>query len=177
MGLPRPEPEQKVVSFGHIDEKYRQDIQSYLYALIQWQKQGSSSDSHAAVSTLTMNRDKLKALATRWGKSEFSLLSSESEWNRCSKTLYGVGGEEVCRNLASTINALNRAGLVTRYVHKREYIAWANTDAGEIQAIAFPEAIHVSILKTVVGFVEAYHPYRHEISAVWRSYTNIRMIC
>ena len=28
----------KIVSFGHIDEKYRQDIQFYLYAVMQWQK-------------------------------------------------------------------------------------------------------------------------------------------
>lgn len=162
----------KTLSFGHIDEKYRRDIQSYLYALIQWQKKRSSSDSHAAVKTLISYRDKLNALATRWGKSDFSLLSSEREWKRCSKMLFGVGGDSTCRRLASVINALNKAGLVTRYVHKREYIKWVNPDAGEGQAIAFPEAIHVSILKTVVEFVETYHPYRHQISeAMEKLYT------
>ncbi|MDH5934767.1 hypothetical protein AB6D22_18335 [Vibrio splendidus] len=155
----------KTLSFEYIDEKYRRDIQSYLYALMQWQKKNSVSDSHFAVSSLIKSRCKLNILATRWGKSEFSLLSSEREWKRCSKTLHGVGGEGVCRDLASTINALNRAGLVTRYVHKRDYIQWVEPDAGDGQAIALPEAIHVSILKTVVEFVETYHPYRHQISA------------
>jgi hypothetical protein len=67
---------------------------------------------------------------------------------------------------------LNKAGLLTRYVHKREYIQWVKPNAAEGQAIAFPEAIHVSILKTVVEFVETYHPYRHRIStAMEKLYT------
>ncbi|WP_299694449.1 hypothetical protein [uncultured Vibrio sp.] len=155
----------KTLPFRHVDEKYRHDIQSYLYALMQWQKEKSNSNSHVAVSMLKANRDKLNTIATRWGKSDFSLLSSEREWKKCTKALHGVGGVGVCQHIASTINALNKAGLVTRYVHKREYTKWVNPDAGEGQAIAFPEAIHVSILKTVVEFVETYHPYRHQISA------------
>lgn len=155
----------KTLSFGHIDEKYRHDIQSCLYALIQYQKETSNSNSHVAVSSLKRYRNTLKAIATRWGKSDFSLLSSEREWKKCTKALHGVGGEGSCSHIASMINALNKAGLVTRYVHKREYSQWVKPDAGKGQAIAFPETIHVSILKTVVEFVETYHPYRHQISA------------
>ncbi|EIO4559493.1 hypothetical protein LQM11_000003 [Vibrio parahaemolyticus] len=154
----------KNISFESINEKYRHDIQSYLYALIQWQKKNSNSDSHAAVSTLIAFRDRLNSLAIRWGKSDYSLLSGEREWKKCTKALHGVGGEGTCRKMASAINALNKAGFVTRYVHKREYIKWVSPDGNEGQAIAFPEAIHVSILKTVVEFVETYHPYRHQIS-------------
>lgn len=154
----------KTISFGHIDEKYRYDIQSYLYALMQWQKKNSGSDLHAAVGSLINSRDKLKKLATCWGKSDFSLLSSEREWKKCTKKLEGFGAQGTCRNLVSVINSLNKAGLVTRYVHKREFIKWVQSDVVEGQAIAFPEAIHVSILKTVVEFVETYHPYRHQIS-------------
>ncbi|MEZ8694174.1 hypothetical protein AB6D15_17950 [Vibrio splendidus] len=162
----------KTLSFGHVDEKYRHDIQSYLFALMQWQKESSNSDSHVAVSGLIAHRDMLNTLAKLWGKSDFYLLSSEREWKRCSKTLHGVGGVGVCKHIASTINALNKAGLVSRYVHKREYIKWVNPDVGDGQAIAFPEAIHVSILKTVVEFVETYHPYRHQISeAMEKLYT------
>ncbi|QIR06632.1 hypothetical protein [Salinivibrio costicola] len=162
----------KTFSFGHIDEKYRHDIQSYLYALMQWQKKSSSSDSHVAVSSLINYRNKLNTLATRWGKSEFSLLSSEREWKKCTRKLEGVGCLSVCRHLASIINALNKVGLVTRYVHKREYINWVKPDAGDGQAIAFPEVISVSILKIVVEFVETYHPYRYQISeAMEKLYT------
>lgn len=162
----------KLISFKHIDEKYRHDVQSYLYALMQWQKENSSSDSHAAVNTLINTRDKLNQLAKRWGKSEFSFLSNEREWNRCSKMLHGVGGKSTCQHMASTINALNKAGIVSRYIHKREYIKWVNHDACEGQAIAFPETIHVSILRTVAEFVETYHPYRHQISeAMEKLYT------
>ncbi|EMG7549545.1 hypothetical protein NDJ09_13395 [Vibrio alginolyticus] len=161
---------QKIISFGHIADKYRRDIQSYLYGLIQWQKKNSSSNSHVAVSSLRRSRNHLKAIATRWGKSDFSVLSSEREWKKCTKALYGVGVEGSCRHIASTINALNKAGLVTRYVHKREYSQWVKPNTGEGQAIAFPEAIHVSILKTVVEFVEAYHPYRHQISAAMEKF-------
>ncbi|MBL4244374.1 hypothetical protein [Vibrio fluvialis] len=162
----------KTFSFGHINEKYRHDIQSYLYALMQWQKKSSSSDSHVAVSSLINYRNKLNTLATRWGKSEFSLLSSEREWKKCTRKLEGVGCLSVCRHLASIINALNKVGLVTRYVHKREYINWVKPDAGDGQAIAFPEVIYVSILKIVVEFVETYHPYRYQISeAMEKLYT------
>ncbi|PSW11450.1 hypothetical protein C9J01_15965 [Photobacterium rosenbergii] len=163
----------KAISFRHIDEKYRHDIQSYLYAQMQWQKEKSKSNSHVAVSSLLKRRDHLKAIATRWGKSDFSLLSSEKEWKRCSKTLHGVGSEGTCRAVASTVNALNKADLVSRYVHKREYIKWVNPDTEDGgQAIAFPEVIHVIILRTVVEFVETYHPYRHQISeAMEKLYT------
>ncbi|EDK28334.1 hypothetical protein VSWAT3_15359 [Vibrionales bacterium SWAT-3] len=160
----------KTISFRHIGEKYRHDIQSYLYGLIQWQKETSNSNSHGAVNSLKKTRLSLKSIATRWGQSDFSLLSSEREWKKCTKALYGVGGEESCQNIASTINALNKAGLVTRYVHKREHIQWVKPDADDGQAIAFPEAIHVSILKTVVEFVETYHPYRHQISAAMEKF-------
>jgi len=161
---------QKTISFGHIDEKYRQDIQFYLYSLMQWQKKNSSSGSHAAVSSLKNNRNKLNALAIRWGDSDFGLLSSEREWKRCTKKLEGYGGKSMCIHLASTINALNKAGLVKRYVHKREWNQWIQPDAGNGQAIAFPEAIHVSILKTVVQFVEIYHPYRHQIAGAMEKF-------
>ncbi|MBB1463577.1 hypothetical protein H5300_09610, partial [Vibrio sp. SG41-7] len=87
------------------------------------------------------------------------------EWKVCCKALLRTGCEGTCRQLASTVNALYKASLVTRHVHKREYTKWVTPDTGEGQAIALPEAIHVSILKTVVKFVEAYHPYRHQISA------------
>ncbi|MBB1390800.1 hypothetical protein H5185_15450 [Shewanella sp. SG44-6] len=155
----------KIIFFGRIAEKYRLDIQSYLYALMQWQKKNSSSGSHAPVNSLIGSKSQLNILATRWGKSEFSLLSSEREWKKCTQTLHGVGNKGTCKNLASVINAMLKAGLVSRYVYKRDYIQWAQPDAGNGQAIAFPEAIHVSILKTVVEFVETYHPYRHQISA------------
>lgn len=155
----------KVISFGRIDEKYRRDIQSYLYALMQWQKKNSSSDSHAPVNSLIKNKARLNTLAIRWGKSEFNLLSREREWKNFTKKLHEVGSKGTCRNLAAIINAMHKAGLVSRYVHKRDYIQWGHSDGGNGQAIAFPEAIHVSILKTVVEFVETYHPYRHQISA------------
>lgn len=154
----------KKISFERIEEKYRRDIQSYLYALMQWQKKQSNSDSHDSVASLIKIQYQLHTIAKRWGKSDFSLLSSEREWKRCRKTLHGFGNENTCRGVASMINALNKAGLVTRYVHKRECAQWAHSDGGG-QAIAFPEAIHISILKTVVEFVETYHPYRHQISA------------
>lgn len=156
---------EKKISFGHIDEKYRQDIQFYLYGLMQWQKENSNEGSHGAVSSLIKTRNNLLSLARRWGKSDFNLLSSEQEWKKCVKKLHGLGSEGVCRNIASDINSLNKTGLVTRYVLKREYTKWVDPDANDGQAIALPEAIHVSILNTVVEFVETYHPYRHMISA------------
>ena len=157
---------QLVILFESVDERYRRDIQSYLYALIQWQKENSSSDSHLAVQTLERYKYCLLQLARLWGKSDFRLLSEEREWQKCVKKLEGVIGiEATCKGLASAINALVGAGLVNRYITMKEALKWVDPDAGEGQAIAFPEAIHATILKTVVGFVETYHPYRHQISA------------
>lgn len=158
----------KIISFRLIDEKYRLDIQTYLYALMQWQKKNSSSNLHAPIGSLISCKASLSTLAKRWGKSDFSLLSSEREWNIFTQRLYGLGSEGTCKNLASVINALHKAGLVSRYVYKRDYIQWVQLDAGNGQAIAFPEAIHVSILQAVVKYVETYHPYRHQISAAMK---------
>ncbi|MEZ8283582.1 hypothetical protein BCU17_14150 [Vibrio splendidus] len=160
------------INFEYIEEKYRKDIQSYLYALMQWQKKNSNDGSHNAVSSLASGRNDLSRIATRWGRSDFSLLSSEREWKECATKIEGLGVLSTCKKVASTINALNKAGLVTRYVHKREYIKWARPDTGNGQAMALPEAIHVSILKTVVEFVETYHPHRLQISeAMKKLYT------
>ncbi|EII5413034.1 hypothetical protein LHO31_000292 [Vibrio alginolyticus] len=161
---------QKTIAFDHINENYRKDIQSYLYAVMKSQKE--ISGTHASVSSLIRYRNVLKNLAHRWGNSDFSLLSSEREWKRCKKKLYGIGSEESCRTFASVINTLNKFGLLTRYVHKREYIQWVVPGAGNGQAIALPEDIHAKILLTVVQFVETYHPYRHQISeAMEKFYT------
>ncbi|NOJ09589.1 hypothetical protein [Vibrio splendidus] len=154
------------VCFSHIDDKCRQNIQSYLYALMQWQKEQSADGTHVSVSTLIRYRSALKTLETRWGSSDFSLLSNSREWQKCSKKLEGYASEVSCKILASVINALNKANLLNRYVHKREWVKWIKKSDGKGQAIALPEAVHGSILKKVVDFVETYHPYRHQISEV-----------
>jgi integrase len=154
------------INFGYIDVNYRQNIQSYLYAIMQWQKQNSPDGEHESVSTLIDYRVKLNVLATLWGNSDFSLLSSDREWKKCSKKLRSYASESFCRSLASTINILNRVGLLNRYVHKREWVKWIKEGAEKGQAIAFPEVIHSTIVKQVVQFVETYHPYRHQISEV-----------
>jgi len=155
------------IIFGSIDEKYRQNIQSYLYALIEWQKEHSSSGEHDAVRTLTMNRTNLNAIATRWGNSDFSLLSNEREWKKCSKKLEEYGAKDTCRGLSKTINAFSKAELISRYVSKKEWVKWIKNGAdGKGQAIALPEAIYASILKQTIEFVEICYPYRHQISDI-----------
>lgn len=153
------------ISFQYIDEKYRQDIQSSLYLVMQWQKKNSPDGTHDSVNTLIDYRVKLNVLATRWGSSNFHLLSKDRDWKRCSSRLKGYASESTCRSLASTINALNKAGLIKRYVDKKVWLTWVKKGAEKQgQAIALPEAIHIDILKQVVDFVESYHPYRHQIS-------------
>ena len=71
---------QKTIAFDHINENYRKDIQSYLYAVMKSQKE--ISGTHASVSSLIRYRNVLKNLAHRWGNSDFSLLSSEREFRR-----------------------------------------------------------------------------------------------
>ncbi|CAK3383821.1 Integrase [Vibrio crassostreae] len=153
------------IGFEHIDEKYRQDIQSSLYLVMQWQKKNSPDGTHDSINTLIDYRVKLTVLATLWGSSNFHLLSKDRNWKICTLKLKGYASESACRSLASTINALNKAGLIKRYVDKRVWSAWVKKGAKKQgQAIAFPEAIHINILKQVVDFVETYHPYRHQIS-------------
>ncbi|AWA99870.1 hypothetical protein CU052_11410 [Vibrio harveyi] len=152
------------IGFEHIDDKYRQDIQSYLYALMQWQKDNSNDNTHASVASFINYRNKLNTLAILCNNSNFSLLSNDREWSKCSKKLKGYASHSTCQSLASTINALNKAGLINRYVHKREYVKWVKKGSNTRQSMALPEVIHVRILKNVVEFVEYYHPYRHQIS-------------
>lgn len=155
------------INFGYIDDKHRQNIQSYLYALVEWQKEHSSSGEHCAVGTLLEYRKHLNAIATRWGNSDFSLLSNEREWKKCSKKLEGYGAKNTCNGLARTVNVLNKAELISRYVSQKKSVKWIKNGAdGEGQAIALPEAIYASILKQTIEFVEIYYPYRHEISDV-----------
>jgi len=155
------------INFGFIDEKHRQNIQSYLYAVIEWQKKHSSSGEHGAVGTLLGYRKHLNAIATRWGNSDFSLLSNEREWKQCSKKLEGYGAKATCSGLALTVNILSKAELISRYVSQKEYVKWIENGAdGDGQAIALPDAIYASILKPTIEFVETCYPYRHQISDI-----------
>lgn len=81
----------KIISFGNIDEKYRQDIQSYLYALMQWQKRESSSDSHATVGSLINIRARLNTLATRWGKVNSAYFQANENGKNSHKHYMGLG--------------------------------------------------------------------------------------
>ncbi|GIC75351.1 hypothetical protein [Moritella sp. F3] len=154
------------INFGHIDDKHRQNIQSYLYALVEWQKEHSSSGEHCAVGTLLEHRKSLTVIATRWGNSDFSLLSNEREWKKCSKKLEGYGAENTCNNLARSVNILNKIELISRYVSQEDSVKWIKNGAGDGQAIALPEAIYASILKQTIEFVETFYPYRHQISDI-----------
>lgn len=153
------------VNFKNIEKPHRKNVQSYLSAIIEYQKSYSSSNEHLSVSTLMTHLRNMKRLITHWGSSDFSLLSDERVWKRVKRKIKGLWSISSLNNLATTINVMSCAGLVDRYVCREEYLPLANNHI-EKQAIALPERMHAGVLSQVVECIEKYHPYRHAISEV-----------
>ncbi|MEZ9205060.1 tyrosine-type recombinase/integrase [Vibrio splendidus] len=154
----------KKVGFEHIEDVHRKNVQSYLFAVIEYQKEQSASEQ-VTVSTLIRYVVDMNRLICHWGCSDFSLLSDEREWKKVKRKIRGLWSENTLQGITGRINAMSDAGLIARYVKREEYVKLKSKRA-RLQHIALPEAIHVNVLIQVVECVEKYHSHRHAISEV-----------
>ncbi|WP_341849000.1 hypothetical protein [Vibrio parahaemolyticus] len=147
------------VSFKNTNPVHRKNIQSYIYAVMDWQIKDSPSNSHSAVSTIDRYRSNLVVVSERLGSSDFATLSNEHVWNKFMKKIKGYGSESGCKVIASTINVLNKVNLIDRFVTRAEYCKWIKPGSkGQGQAIAIPESIYANFLKKGGGFCRRISP-------------------
>ena len=152
----------RTVSFTAVLEIHRANIQRYVGKLLEY-NMDKSTDNHVSVSLVSQWQDRLQRISKYWGKSDFSLLSNNTEWRKFKSSIKGHYSQVTMGNIATTINTLNAAGLLDRYVKLSELRVLAN-DKGGKQHIAMPSAIHAKVLQQVIDTVETYHPHRLEIS-------------
>ncbi|KJF91714.1 hypothetical protein [Photobacterium leiognathi] len=154
----------RTVSFTAVPESHRANIQRYVGKLLEY-NMAKSTDNHVSVSQMVRWKDVLTRISKFWGKSDFSLLSNNTEYRKFKSSIKGRYVQSTMDHIATTINTLNAAGLLDRYVKCSELRVLAN-DKGSKQYIAMPSTIHAKVLQRVIDTVETYHPHRLEISAV-----------
>ncbi|WP_256385002.1 MULTISPECIES: hypothetical protein [Photobacterium] len=152
----------RTVSFTAVSEIHRANIQRYVGKLLKY-SMDKSTDNHVSVNQIKRWKDKLHRFSKSWGKSDFSLLSNNSEWRKFKSSLKGYYSERSIDEIATTINHLNEAGLLDRYVKFSELRILAN-DKESKQYIAMPSTVHAKVLQRVIDTVEIYHSHRLEIS-------------
>lgn len=153
----------RTVGFTAVPEIHRANIQRYVGKLLKY-NMDKSTDNHVSVSQVSKWNQILHSISKYWGKSDFSLLSNNSEWRKFKSSIKGRYVQSTMDSIASTINTLNAAGLLDRYVKFSELRVLAN-NKGSKQYIAIPSTIHAKVLQRVIDTVETYHPHRLEISA------------
>ncbi|WP_279157593.1 hypothetical protein [Photobacterium phosphoreum] len=153
----------RTVSFTAVPESHRANIQRYVGKLLEY-SMDKSTDNHVSVSQMARWQEKLQSISKYWGKSDFSLLSNNTEWRKFKSSIKGHYTQVTMDSIASMINTLNAAGLLDRYVKLSELRVLAN-NKGSKQYIAMPSTIHAKVLQRVIDTVETYHPHRLEISA------------
>jgi integrase len=154
----------KKISFENISDTHRFNIQSYLYAAIQYERDKSSSN-HVAVSKVRRWRDNLKVISDIWKKSNFSLLSEKHEWKTFKKDIKGRYSLSALKVMFSTLNTLYDAGVISRYFKYSEVAGLANESITK-QHIAMPPLIHAQVLEKISSTINKYHKYRHQISSI-----------
>ncbi|OBU44480.1 hypothetical protein AYY26_17355 [Photobacterium phosphoreum] len=152
----------RTVSFTAIPEIHRANIQRYVGKLLKY-NMDKSVDNHVSVSLVQHWQGTLNRISKYWGKSDFSLLSNNSEWRKFKSSIKGHYAQASLDKIATTINTLNAAELLDRYVKFSELRVLAN-DKESKQYIAMPSTIHAKVLQRVIDTVETYHPHRLEIS-------------
>lgn len=153
----------RTVSFIAVPEIHRANIQRYVGKLLEY-NMDKSTDNHVSVSQMVRWKDMLSLISKFWGKSDFSLLSNNTEYRKFKSSIKGHYTQVTMDGIASTINTLNAAGLLDRYIKYSELRVLAN-DKGRKQHIAMPSTIQAKVLQRVIDTVETYHPHRLEISA------------
>ncbi|WP_156731359.1 hypothetical protein [Photobacterium phosphoreum] len=152
----------RTVKFTAVPEIHQANIQRYVGKLLEY-NMGESTDNHVSVSQVSQWKKNLHSISKYWGKSDFSLLSNNSEWRKFKSSIKGHYTKKTIDSMATTINNLNATGLLDRYVKRSEIRPYAN-DKGSKQYIAMPSTIHAKVLQRVIDTVETYHPHRLEIS-------------
>lgn len=88
---------------------------------------------------------------------------SKFKWQLKSKKW----GKRTVENICTTLSKLYEARILETRIPKRQLLRCAKPESTK-QHIAIPIDMYSKLLKTSIGIVEKYHPYRHQISETMR---------
>lgn len=157
----------RYVYFSSIPLAHKKNIQTFMAKLIGFHI-AKAIDNHISVSKMTRMKSVLFMISKFWNKSDYSLLSSDVEWECLKEALKGKVSLPTLKNIITIFNELSRAGLLDRHVKSEEFINLAN-DKKKKQHIALPTTIHAHLLQKAMEVINIYHPYRFDISSVMKA--------
>lgn len=163
------------VRFTAIPDEHRINVQWTVFNLYQNLKEKDLA-SHVTVSKLARYANALSAIIRFWGKSDFSLLSTNNSWREFKQSLngqYSIGGLE---QFVTIVNQMDKVGIVNRRTKIEEFRSLAK-DHNRKQHIALPPIMHAHLLENILGTIDKYHSHRNEISAVMSEALEFRDTC
>ncbi|WP_446891865.1 hypothetical protein [Aeromonas veronii] len=152
------------LNFEHIDIKYRQGIQHVLYTISHGKKWGFS--------TILNRRSALLHIAEIIGCTNWKTLNSEATYDLFKKTLKSKNlSTSIVEIIKITLNDMFDSCIIQRFITPSEnFTKKLSSNRKNQQHIALPESMMNKLLSTAIEIVEAYHPYRHSISAAYETY-------
>jgi len=151
------------ISFKSIGVTHRKVVQSLVAQMIEYTKDKSDS-GHFSVSTVNSYKKSLSRIINIWGKSDFSLLDNDQDWEAFRDLFKDRYSESSINILRSLLSFLHKLGVMSRYVTVKDFELLARKDGSPKQAVALPQQMHAQMLFVAVELVETHHAYRHEIS-------------
>ncbi len=156
----------RYVLFHKYPLEHKKNIQSFTAKLF-FSEMEQAIDNYVSVSKLLRTKKLLWAITKIWGKSDFSLLSSNIEWFKFKENIKSSMSVGSLKQISTTLRHLSNAGLLNRYIDSKALNELSNEKKGK-QHLAIPTTIYSQLLQQTVEVIELYHPHRFEISSVMR---------
>ncbi|ELI6431870.1 hypothetical protein RRM65_001608 [Aeromonas salmonicida subsp. salmonicida] len=152
------------VNFGHIDMRYRHDIQHTLHAI--------SRGKNWSFSTLLNRRSALVHIAELIGSTDWSTINSEARYILFKRELKSKRlSNSVVVLIKITLDDMFDIGITQRLIAPNEnFTKKLSSDRKTQQNIALPEPMMNKLLSKAIDIIEAYHPYRYSISMAYEAY-------
>ena len=156
-----------IISFGAIDESYRQDIQSTLAIIMGLYKKRERK--RASFSQVKNWKAGLLYVRKILDSSDWASLADDTVYKRFKvafkKQIKEAGwGQGVVNSTITAMYKLRESSLSARKPARSEILSWVTKEPQ--QHIAIPIGIYQSLIAKAIEIVETYHPHRMAISEV-----------
>ncbi|NGZ65838.1 hypothetical protein G6Z92_02395 [Vibrio aestuarianus subsp. cardii] len=160
------------LSFRATKPEYVHGILDALYKIYHDYKDKNSSN--LSVDYMDSIKNGLQHVADCLGSTEWRNLENNCGWKSLLRQLKQKKlGLSPIKHIRDSLNKLTGCGLLNVYIDSKALMKCASSDKSK-QHVAIPHRLYQRILSRALEVVEAYYPYRHDISDVMRQAYDIQ---
>ncbi|QPM84953.1 hypothetical protein [Vibrio parahaemolyticus] len=160
------------LSFRATKPEYVHGILDALYKIYHDYKDKNSSN--LSVDYMDSIKNGLQHVADCLGSTEWHNLENNCGWKSLLRQLKQKKlGLSPIKHIRDSLNKLTGCGLLNVYIDSKALMKCASSDKSK-QHVAIPHRLYQRILSRALEVVEAYYPYRHDISDVMRQAYDIQ---